>query len=104
MKQDGNLVVLCLGTQTWESGTSGGAEGGLQIQEDGNLVLYRSYPSNVGVAWAAHIGRRTGGTILEVQDDGDVVAKDRNPGAAVLWSTKTTCSFPKGKISKFGDP
>ena len=88
MQWDGNLVVLCHGAQTWESGTSDvDIKHGLAFQTDGNLVLYNQ--SDVRV-WATITYGRKGGTVLVVQDDGNVVAKDRTSGAEV-WSTETAC-------------
>ena len=88
MQADGNLVVLCHGASTWQSGTGGmDIRTGLAIQDDGNLVLYIQ---SGGFVWTPSTCCRTTGTSVIVQNDGNVIVKDRASGN-VVWNTGTSC-------------
>lgn len=83
-QQDGALVVTCNGVvQLTLYGLNGDAAY-LQMQADGNLVLY-----NVAIAplWSSGTGGNAG-AFLSVQDDGNVVIYS---GATPLWATATSC-------------
>ena len=81
---DGNVLVHSSEKDIWSTNTSGNSTSTLNMQEDGNLVLYNS---SGDVIWACCLGRTTGsGTIkntggtapfqLHLQDDGNLVVYD----------------------------
>ena len=119
MQGDGNLVIYTpSGTATWSTGTpTGSGNYMLQVQDPGNLVIYRDIwetgtsqaangvtnfsgvsCSNIGNAIALNQNIPTGSCLisasgrfaLSMQNDGNLALYDRsaNP-AAVLWSTGT---------------
>ncbi len=83
---DGNLAVYCGSTFTWASGTFGGQAALLQMQTDGNLVIYSAAG---GYLWSPPM-TLVPGARLSVQDDGNVVVYS---GFTALWATGTggTC-------------
>jgi hypothetical protein len=85
MQCDGNLTLTLLpeNRQVWASGT-GGMEGSvLQMQADGNAVVYS--PGHIA-QWESGTAGNPGST-LAVQDDGNLVVIA--PGNSAIWSTGT---------------
>jgi hypothetical protein len=83
MQGDGNLVLYQNGTALWASNTSGSAADEAIMQGDGNFVLYTSSGSAV---WASGtVGND--GAYLVVQNDGNVVIYSASGTA--LWATGT---------------
>ena len=81
---DGNLVLYQNdGTALWSSGTAGTDAGEVDMQGDGNFVIYAP-----GAIWAS--GTNSGPlSRLVVQDDGNMVIYDGNNNP--VWSTNTCC-------------
>lgn len=93
MQADGNLVLYNTIDRggdavnpVWDSGTHGNPGAVLELQEDGNLVIYSK---DKRVLWAAD----TAGTVkafLTLQNDGNVVLYSMHTGDPVpVWATKT---------------
>jgi hypothetical protein len=83
MQGDGNLVLYQGGTALWASNTSGSAADEAIMQGDGNLVLYTSAGSP---AWASGTAGNNGASLV-VQNDGNVVIYSAS--GAALWATGT---------------
>jgi hypothetical protein len=83
MQGDGNLVLYQGGTALWASNTSGSAADEAIMQGDGNLVLYTSAGSAV---WASGTAGNAGADLV-VQNDGNVVIYSAS--GAALWATGT---------------
>jgi hypothetical protein len=66
---DGNLVVYGLEGATWSSGTEGHSVGSLEMQGDGNLVLYDAN----GRPLRATRTEGNPGAMVQLQDDGKLV-------------------------------
>ncbi len=83
MQGDGNFVLYGPAGWTWQSNTLGSGSNRVQIQPDGNLVMYT--PSNA-VTWQSATNGRGAG-FLQVQDDGNMVLY--NAAAQWIWQTYT---------------
>lgn len=83
MQTDGNLVVYRGSSALWSSRTGGQAIRHFVVQSDGNLVLYRTDGT---VAWASGTSGRTLG-FLTMQDDGNLVLY--NSANAAIWASNT---------------
>jgi hypothetical protein len=83
MQGDGNLVLYQNGTALWASNTSGSAADKASMQGDGNLVLYTSSGSAV---WSSGTAGNDGADLV-VQNDGNVVIYSASGTA--LWDTGT---------------
>jgi GH25 family lysozyme M1 (1,4-beta-N-acetylmuramidase) len=82
MQTDGNAVLYSEGIALWSSGTNGKGGDVLEMQGDGNLVIY----ATTGCAlWASGTNGHDGAT-LAVQTDGNLVIYD---GSSALWNTGT---------------
>ncbi len=82
-KGDGNLVLYKGGQAIWASQTQGYVGAWLNMQPDGNLVVYSQ--SNTPL-WNTHTGG-SGAKYLAVQDDGNLVLYDNS--GAVYWASQT---------------
>ena len=70
LQEDGNLVLSCLSSPIWSSGTHGnGAVKSLVFQENGNLAPIKD---DFNAAWSTNI-QDSDGTYLVVQNDGSSV-------------------------------
>jgi hypothetical protein len=83
MQGDGNLVLYHSGSAIWSSGTAGTAAVKASMQGDGNFVLYTSTGTAVWSTKTSSTGAR-----LSVQNDGNVVIYSATGTA--LWSSGTT--------------
>ena len=84
LQEDGNLVLSCLSSPIWSSGTHGNADiKSLVFQENGNLALIKD---DSNVAWSTNI-QDSDGTYLVVQNDGNfVLLSDNN---LPIWASNT---------------
>ena len=84
MQGDGNLVLYGAGLVLWDSGTVHEAGAYATLQGDGNFVIYRA-----GTAlWSSVTDQAVHGVYtLTVQDDGNVVLY--SPSGKPLWNTYT---------------
>ena len=83
LQADGNLVLYKGSSALWQSATAGSAASRAVMQGDGNFVLYRSSGS---VVWSTKtVGND--GAYLDVQNDGNAVLYSASGTA--LWSTGT---------------
>ena len=55
MQNDGNFVVYVLGEAIWSSGTAGYEGAYLEVQDDGNVVIYTK--ANRKPIWSTGTGR-----------------------------------------------
>lgn len=82
-QNDGNLVLYGPSGPLWASDTVGQAPGFATMQDDGNVVVYRS--DGVPI-WATDTAGMPGAE-LRVQDDGNLVLYDA--GNASMWAVPT---------------
>ena len=80
---DGNLVLYKSGAALWSSGTAGTSASEAVMQGDGNFVLYNSSGT---AEWSSKTNGNNGAS-LAVQNDGNVVIYSATGTA--LWSTGT---------------
>lgn len=77
---DGNLVVYRDGHPIWATLTDGRAPGSVEMQHDGNLVMY---DADSQPAWASNTSGHNG-AMVQLQDDGNlVIYLDGQP----IWSS-----------------
>jgi hypothetical protein len=83
MQDDGNFVVYALGSVWWASHThgQGTAPYTLNMQGDGNLVLYDTY-HNAKWSTGTH-GKGSGPYRMVMQDDGNLVIYS---GSEAIWA------------------
>ncbi|MDI3292101.1 matrixin family metalloprotease [Polyangium sp. 15x6] len=84
---DGNLVLYQGGSALWASGTNGKGGDRAIMQEDGNLVIYKSSGQPVWATGTA--GSSNYYANLAVQNDGNVVIY--RAGGGVAWASNTCC-------------
>ncbi|MDI1450403.1 matrixin family metalloprotease [Polyangium sp. 6x1] len=84
---DGNLVLYQGGNPLWASGTNGDGGDRVIMQEDGNLVIYKSDGHPVWASGTAGTSNRYAN--LAVQNDGNVVIY--RSGGGVAWASNTCC-------------
>ncbi|MDC3956787.1 matrixin family metalloprotease [Polyangium jinanense] len=84
---DGNLVLYQGGSPLWASGTNGKGGDRAIMQEDGNLVIYKSTGQPVWASGTA--GSSNYYANLAVQNDGNVVIY--RSGGGVAWASNTCC-------------
>ena len=82
MQDDGNLVLYKGAKALWATATDGKIVKACAFQPDGNLVLY-GYNKNA--IWASNTQNK--GEVLKMQNDGNLVIYDKNQKA--VWSTDT---------------
>ncbi|ELP66504.1 ricin-type beta-trefoil lectin domain protein [Streptomyces turgidiscabies] len=84
MQADGNLVLssLATGKSLWSSGTSGNPGAFATLRSDGNFVVY-----NAGATTALWSSGTTTGTVLQIQNDANMVLYDS--AGAVAWKSDT---------------
>lgn len=86
MQTDGNLIYSTaispnsVLTQTWVSGTSGNPGAYLEMQVDGNLVLYR--PDRTPL-WASNTNGYGSQSYMRLQSDGNLVVYSRS----AIWAS-----------------
>jgi hypothetical protein len=81
MQSDGNLVVYRDGTSLWSSGTQGWTGANAFVQTDGNFVIYGAS----GAPWSSGTKGAAYDPILTMQDDGNAVLY----GRSAVWATNT---------------
>ena len=88
LQSDGNLVVYLNGRPHWASNTAGNDVIDVNMQDDGNFVLYKSNRTPI---WATNTAGNPGASV-QIQDDGNVVVYNRN--GTPLWATNTRVPPP----------
>ena len=84
LQEDGNLVLSCLNSPIWSSGTHGNADiKSLVFQENGNLALIKG---DTNVAWYTNI-YDSKGTYFVVQNDSSFALFNSNN--LPLWASNT---------------
>lgn len=84
---DGNLVLYMGGTALWATGTNGKSGDRVIMQEDGNLVMYKSTGQMV---WESDTSSDSNHYAnLSVQNDGNLVLYKSSGGVA--WTSNTCC-------------
>ena len=84
LQEDGNLVLLCLHSPIWSSGTHGNADvRSLVFQGNGKLALIKG---DTNVAWSTNI-YDSKGTYFVVQNDGNFALFNSNN--LPLWASNT---------------
>jgi GH25 family lysozyme M1 (1,4-beta-N-acetylmuramidase) len=84
MQEDGNLVLYEKTKALWATGTNTEHGYRMIMQTDGNFVLYDIHDKAV---WATHTNGHDG-SYLAVQDDGNLVVYE--PGGHVGWASHTS--------------
>lgn len=81
---DGNLVIYSSGTATWSTDTNGQQSSHLDMQADGNLVLYKN---TGGVTWASNTAGTTGRYYCTLTKLGKLkIYKGTYPNGIQIWS------------------
>jgi hypothetical protein len=92
LQEDGNLVLYRSGSPVWSSGTWLKQVGYLEMQPDGNLVIYSS-PGNP--IWASNtVGKN--GSMLKMQSDSNLVMY--TPSNSPVWHTGTWIDISQQNI------
>jgi hypothetical protein len=93
MQDDGNLVLYGPNGATWASNTVGSGGTSVNLQGDGNLVIYTSAARPV---WASDTAGTGSGNHLVMQDDGNLViyASAGKP----VWASNTAVGGPVGSV------
>ncbi len=84
LQQDGNLVLYKMGVALWSTNTWGKDGAVAVMQTDGNFVLYNSAGAPL---WAS--GTYSPGASLSLQTDGNLVVYGQTGGP--VWSSGTCC-------------
>lgn len=81
-QSDGNLVLYdSAAGPLWSTGTTGGGAGYVELQGDGNFVVYASQ----GPIWASGTAGHPG-AYLKVHDNGEVAILDGANGVGIWWT------------------
>lgn len=85
MQSDGNLVLYGTGLVLWDSGTAGDAPDYATMQGDGNFVIYKAGKA----VWSSGTDQlvKNQSFVLSVQNDGNVVIY--SPTDKALWASYT---------------
>ena len=83
VQKDGNVVLYRFNQKLWSAGTAGSSAKQLTMQPDGNFVLYGD---SGGPLWSSNTAGNPGAQ-LRVQNDGNMVIYSTNQ--RVLWATET---------------
>lgn len=86
MQGDGNFVIYLNGVAQWSTATNGNPGAYAVMQNDGNLVVYRSDGHPL---WARPGATRVAGSRLVMQTDGNLVV--RTPSWAAAWHRFCGC-------------
>lgn len=86
LQQDGNLALYCGSTPKWATGTTSGRSLYLQMQSDGNLVIY---DVDFLPLWASNTAGNPG-AVLTLHNSGNLILMNA-ANTSVLWYTNTTC-------------
>jgi hypothetical protein len=92
MQTDGNLVLYTAAGAVWASATQGAGNRAV-MQTDGNLVVYNS---NGQPLWDSHTGY-AGSSFLKIQDDGKLVIYG---SAAPTWQSGNGCGAVTGPVGR----
>jgi nucleoid-associated protein YgaU len=84
LQADGNLVLSGAGGKVWDTDTAGKDGSRVDMQADGNFVLYTAAG---GVVWRTDTADKPGAHLV-LQDDRNVVIYAAD-GGTVLWSPNT---------------
>jgi nucleoid-associated protein YgaU len=84
LQADGNLVLSGAGGTVWDTGTAGKDGSRVDMQADGNFVLYTAAG---GVVWRTDTADKPGAHLV-LQDDRNLVIYAAD-GSTVLWSPNT---------------
>jgi len=84
VQKDGNVVLYRFNEKIWSAGTTGSSATKLIMQPDGNLVLYGD---SGGPLWSSNTAGNPGAQ-LRVQTDGNMVIYGVDQ--RVLWATETS--------------
>ncbi|MBO9500887.1 hypothetical protein [Brevundimonas sp. A19_0] len=85
LQQDGNLVLYFGSTPLWATNTPSGRQLYFRVQGDGNAVLY---DVEFDPVWASNTASYPGAT-LTLQNDGNLVLRDT--GGTIRWQSNTCC-------------
>ncbi|ODT83061.1 hypothetical protein ABS71_00015 [bacterium SCN 62-11] len=83
LQKDGNVVLYRFNEKLWSAGTTGSSAARLCMQPDGNFVLYGDGGDPL---WSSNTAGNPGAQ-LRVQNDGNMVIYGVNQ--RVLWATET---------------
>ena len=99
LQEDGNLVLSCLSSPIWSSGTHGNAAiKSLVLQEDGNLALIKG---DTNVAWSTNIHDSKGTYFVVQTDDNFALFNSRNlPLLASNTGEKCKAAGPEESTSR----
>lgn len=85
LQQDGNLVLYFGSTPLWATNTTTGRQLYFRVQADGNAVLYNV---DFDPVWASNTSSYPN-AVLTLQNDGNLVLRDS--GGTIRWQTNTCC-------------
>lgn len=83
VQKDGNVVLYRFNEKIWSAGTAGSSATALRMQTDGNFVLYGD---SGGPLWSSNTAGNPGAQV-RVQNDGNMVIYAVNQ--RVIWATET---------------
>ena len=108
MQTDGDLVETVQGSALWATATSGDGNYA-RLQTDGNFVVSTSQGT---AAWQSGTGGHTGGFVLDLRDNGNLVIFSadlgrlwtRASGARVVLGTWPGAAGPRQAAARYGYP